>query len=224
MAVSRRVRGGLLGAAVAGSLVLGATGCAGGADEPATGADEAVAAGRLCGGKAVSTGAGEALEVITGSSEFAASGERSTVAHAAQELADRFASSATATGDVCRVHTADGTSGDELRITWRLSGSAPVDDPAEKFTVLKMGERALTAPDGAFLRFGCRGGKLPGSGPAHIDIGVERGGMPTDPEGDPGALRDAYATVAHSFSLAMAKALGCEDDGGLEARPALDPA
>ncbi|MFI8269826.1 MULTISPECIES: hypothetical protein [Streptomyces] len=40
---------------------------------------------------------------------------------------------------------------------------------------------------------------------------------------DPEELKDAYATVAHSFALALAKELRCENDGGLEPRPALDP-
>ena len=48
--------------------------------------------------------------------------------------------------------------------------------------------------------------------------------MPTEPEGDPDVLKDAYATVAHSLSLAVAMQLGCEDDGGLEDQPSLDPA
>ncbi|MFI2424329.1 hypothetical protein ACH5A7_09535 [Streptomyces sp. NPDC018955] len=48
--------------------------------------------------------------------------------------------------------------------------------------------------------------------------------MPTEPEGDVEALKDAYATVAHSFSPAMAEELRCERNGGLPARPALDPA
>ncbi|MEU4682858.1 hypothetical protein AB0G24_07030 [Streptomyces xinghaiensis] len=55
---------------------------------------------------------------------------------------------------------------------------------------------------------------------------VEPGGRPTEPEGDTEeleALEDAYATVAHSFSLAMAKELGCEDNGGLKAKPSLNP-
>lgn len=47
--------------------------------------------------------------------------------------------------------------------------------------------------------------------------------MPTDPEGAPDALKDAYATVAHSFSLAMAKELGCEDNAGLPETPDLTP-
>lgn len=47
---------------------------------------------------------------------------------------------------------------------------------------------------------------------------------PKEPEGDPQKLKDAYATVAHSFSPAMAKELGCESNGGLQARSSLDPA
>ncbi|MFJ6851310.1 hypothetical protein ACIQM3_12335 [Streptomyces sp. NPDC091271] len=221
MVISRRaVRGGFLGVAMAGSLILGGTGCGGGDDEAAKDTDTAVAGTQLCGGGAVSADAADALKVITGSSRFEASGAKSTVANAAGELSEGFTSSTTGDGDVCRIYAPD----DELRITWQLSGSSATDDPASKFTVLKMGERALTATDGAYLRFACRSGKLPGSEPAHIDIGVERGGMPTEPEGDPDALKDAYATVAHSFSLAMAKELGCENDGGLEAMPSLDPA
>lgn len=85
-----------------------------------------------------------------------------------------------------------------------------------------VGEQALAAPDAGVVRFACRSGKLPGSAPAHIRLGVERWSS-EDPEGDPEKLKDAYATVAHSFALAMAKELGCENDGGLEARPVLDP-
>ncbi|MEU4260350.1 hypothetical protein ACYCCF_10885 [Streptomyces argenteolus] len=220
MVVSRRVRGGFLGATMVSSLVLGTTGCGGGDDEPAKKPVVAVAGAELCGGDAVSADAAKSLEVITGASRFEGSGEEGTVSNAAKKIGEAFVSSSTGDGEVCRVYALD----EELRINWHLSGSAPVDGgPATKFTVLKMGERALTATDGSFLRFGCRSGELTGTEPAHIEIGVERGGMPTEPEGDPEALKDAYATVAHSFSLAMAKELGCEDDGGLEAQPSLDP-
>ncbi|MET9927737.1 MULTISPECIES: hypothetical protein [unclassified Streptomyces] len=168
-------------------------------------------------------GAAQALQVLMGSSRLEASGEKSTVARAAQDLSEGAGASGTGDGDVCRIYTPDGTAEAELRITWRRSGSVPPSDPAPKFTVLPMGERALTATDGAFLRFACRSGKLTGAGPAHVDIGVEPGGTPTTPEGDPDELKDAYATVAHSFALTMAGELGCEDDAGLESRPSLDP-
>ncbi|MGW9304077.1 hypothetical protein ACWHA3_25105 [Streptomyces cyaneofuscatus] len=225
MVINRRAaRGGCLAAAVAGSLVFGATGCVGGDEGSAKQSDTAVAGTRLCGGNAVTADAAEALEVITGVSRFEASAEKSTIAHAAQELSGGSGGAGTVDGDVCRIYTPVGTPEVELRITWLRSDGIPAGDPAPKFTVLPMGERALTATDGAVIRFACRSGKLTGSAPAHVDIGVERGGMPTEPEGDPDELKDAYATVAHSFSLAMAKELGCENDGGLEPRPSLDPA
>lgn len=53
----------------------------------------------------------------------------------------------------------------------------------------------------------------PSGGDAEGDIRV------TSPWGSAG---DACATVAHSFSPAMAKGLGCEDDGGVEADPSPD--
>lgn len=37
-----------------------------------------------------------------------------------------------------------------------------------------------------------------------------------------GSAGDACATVAHSFSPAMAKGLGCENDGEVEADPSPD--
>ncbi|GGY97006.1 hypothetical protein [Streptomyces nitrosporeus] len=224
--ISRRgARRGLLGTVVAGCLVLTAAGCGGegdAAERKTTG--RTVAAGQLCGGGAVSAEAAGALEAITGSDRFEATGEESTVAAAARALTGRGTSSAAGNGDVCRIHAPEGTPEDELRITWQLSDSALEATPAPKFTVLEMGERTLAAPDSAYITFACRSGKLPGADPDRIEIGVEHGGMPREPEGDTGALEDAHVAVAHSFALAMAKELGCGKDGGLPARPSLDPA
>lgn len=210
---------------MAGSLFLGATGCGGDGDEDETPKDYKVVAGtQLCGGDAVSADASKALKVITGSSRFEASAKMYTVAQAAADLVEAFPVS-TVTKDVCRVYTPTGTPDFELRITWNLEDGAPTGTSAPNFTVLKMGERAVAAADKAYIFFACQSDKLAGqSEGAHIVIGVERGGMPTEPEGDIEALKDAYATVAHSFSLAMAKELRCEKNGGLPARPVLDPA
>ncbi|MEU7048442.1 hypothetical protein [Streptomyces eurythermus] len=220
------VRGGLLAAAVVGSLFLGATGCGEDGDKDGVPKDYKVVAGtQLCGGGAVSADAAKALKVITGSSRFEASSKEYTVAQAATTLAAGPPSS-TMYNDACRVYTPIGTPRFELRITWRLADDAPTDGPAApKFTVLKMGEEALAAADKAYVRFACRSPRFyDPSEVAHIDIGVERWGMPKPPEGDVEALKDAYATVAHSFSLAMAKELRCEKNGGLPAKPVLDPA
>lgn len=226
---SRRGTRGLLCAAVAGSLVLAVAGCSGGDDgtgekEP----DTSVAAERLCGGNAVSTEAGKALQVIMDSARFEPSNEKTTVAAAARELGRTDNSHVNGNGDICRIYPPTDAPYKQLRVDWYLSGSAPDHDSAAKFTLLPMGERAGTAPDVAFVIFACHDGReLTGPTPRYITIMVEPGGKPVEPEGDAEelqALKDAYATVAHSFSLAMAKELGCEDNGGLKAKPTLTPA
>ncbi|WP_234312768.1 hypothetical protein [Streptomyces sp. NRRL F-5065] len=129
------------------------------------------------------------------------------------------------TKDVCRVYTPIGTPDFDLRITWNLVDGVPTGPPAPNFTELRMGEDTVTAADKAYVQFACRSEELLGSSSVgHIIVGVERWGMSEKPEGDVQELKDAYATVAHSFSLAMARELGCENDGGLPERPVLEPA
>ncbi|MEU6809336.1 hypothetical protein ABZ920_10050 [Streptomyces sp. NPDC046831] len=172
----------------------------------------------------MSADASKALKVITGSSRFEASAEEYTVAQAAVDIVEAFPVP-TVTEDVCRVYMPIGSPGFELRITWSLEDGAPKGRSAPEFTELKMGELAVAAADKAYVFFACRSDKLGGSlEEAHIAIGVRHWAMPTEPEGDIEALKDAYATVAHSVSLAMAKELRCENNGGLPARPVLDPA
>ncbi|MEU0101145.1 hypothetical protein [Streptomyces sp. NPDC006267] len=220
--IRRAVRDVLVAVTVVGSMALGAVGCTGGDEAPKEDA-KFVAGTLLCGGTAVSAEAAESLKVITGSSRFEKSGEKSTVAHAAKMLSQKFTSSITGDGDICQVFAVGAAQSDRLEVTWELTGSPPESEPAPKFTVLRMGERALTAADVGIVQFACRSEKVLGSLPAHVDVGVERW-SPKEPEGDPEKLKDAYATVAHSVSLAMAKELGCENNGGLGARPSLDPA
>ncbi|WP_234340477.1 hypothetical protein [Streptomyces sp. TP-A0875] len=222
------VRRGLLVTVVAGSVFLGATGCGGGGEvdgTPKTPKDYKVVAGtQLCGGRAVTAEASKTLKVITGSSRFEASAERYTVARAAADLVEEFPAS-TVTKDVCRVYTPIGTPDFDLRITWRLADGVPTEPPAPNFTELKMGEDAVAAADKAYVQFACRSEKLlSSSSVGHIVIGVQHWAVPTEPEGDVQELKDAYATVAHSFSLAMARELGCEKNGGLPERPVLEPA
>ncbi|MEW2169445.1 hypothetical protein AB0935_05730 [Streptomyces sp. NPDC007027] len=206
---------------IAGSLAVGAVGCTGGENADAahgrtTGPTE------LCGGVAASVEAGKALKAIMGSSRFERSGPKDTVAHASSSLSDANASPAVDDGDICLVYGNNSVPSDRLEVTWELLWGPLEGEPAAKFRVLPMGERALAVPDAGVVQFSCRSEKLPGSTPAHIDVGVERW-SPKDPEGDPERLKDAYATVAHSFALAMARELRCENDGGLDPRPALDP-
>lgn len=196
---------------------LGGTGCGGDGDEEA--ADKALAGTQLCGGDAVSAQASKALKVITVSSRFGTTAEKSTVARAAMDLVEAFPFATGGRDDVCRIYTADDAPfRDPSHLG--LDGGPPTGTPAPDFTVLDMGERTLAAANRASIRFACRSDRFPRStNAAHVAIGVERWGMPTEPEGDIEALKDADATVAHSFSLAMAKELRYEKNGGLPARP-----
>jgi len=214
---------------MAGSLFLGATGCGGDGDDDGLPKDYKVVVGtQLCGGKAVSADASRALKAITGSSRYEASAKKYTIAQAAADLVWAFPSP-TGRKDVCRVYMPIGAPDYDLRITWDLMDSAPTrpslkGTSAAKYTVLKMGELAMAAADKAYIYFACQSDRFSSTAGTHIVIGVERWMMPKPPEGNIKALKDAYATVAHSFSLAMAKELRCEKNGGLPERPVLDPA
>ncbi|MFH9402502.1 hypothetical protein ACH4JS_22460 [Streptomyces sp. NPDC017638] len=207
---------------MAGSLFLGATGCGGDGDDDHLPDNYKVVAGtRLCGGEAVSADAAKALKVITGSSRFEASAKEYSVAQSAADLGEGFLDH----GDLCRVYMPVGTPDFQLRITWQLEGGAPTGTPDPEFTVLKMGERTVAAENNAHVFFACRSPRLSEvGGPAHISVSVRRWSMPKPPEADIKALKNAYATVAHSFALAMAKELRCEKNGGLPAKPVLVPA
>ncbi|MDX3584887.1 hypothetical protein [Streptomyces europaeiscabiei] len=210
---------------MAGSLLLGATGCGEDGDDDGLPKNYKVVAGaQLCGGKAISADASKALTVITGSSRFEASADEYTVAQAATDLADAFPGPTT-TEDICRVFMPIDTPDFDLRITWNLEDGPPTGPSASKFTELKMGELSVAAADEAIVFFACQSPKFynPKSS-AHIVIDVQHWATHTEPDDNVEALKDAYATVAHSVSLAMAKELRCEKNGGLPAKPVLDPA
>ncbi|MGW6308088.1 hypothetical protein ACWFRQ_31875 [Streptomyces niveus] len=206
---------------MAGSLTFLAGGCGDSDDGKAV--DDYVTADKLCGGGAVTKDAAKALEVITGATRFAASGKYSTVADAAEELTREAVPAASGRGDICRLYPEAPV--DELRVTWDLSNMPRSGGPAApKFTILPLGERAGAAHDTAYVTFPCSHKEHPLAGPDYISVWVSATGMPTEPEGDVRPQKNAYATLAHSFALAMARELGCEDNGGLKAKPSLIPA
>ncbi|MFE3116596.1 hypothetical protein [Streptomyces niveus] len=210
----------LLFGAVAGALAFLATGCSDDADgKPA---DVSVTADKLCGGGVVTEDGAKALEVITGETRFAASGKYSTVADAAEELTRETMSSAYERGDICRIYPDAPVN--ELRIRWELDNVIREGPPHPQFTVLPMGEEAGAARDKAYVTFTCGQKDQPDSSPDHISAWAQATGRPTEPEGDVRPLKNAYATLAHSFALALAKELGCEDNGGLKPEPSLVPA
>ncbi|MFE3586153.1 hypothetical protein ACFXOY_01380 [Streptomyces niveus] len=210
----------ILCAAVAGALALLASGCS---DDPdGKPADVSVTADKLCGGGVVTKDAAKAIELITRETRFIASGENSTVTDAAEELTREAITSTNERGDICRIYPYAPV--DELRMRWVLMSNAPTGTPDPKFTRLPMGERAGAAHDTAYVTFACGHKNQPDSSPDYISAWAEATGRPTEPEGDERPLKNAYATLAHSFALAMAKELNCDDNGGLKPEPSLIPA
>lgn len=220
MITHRSLRSGFLALPMAGMLLLSATGCSD--DDGAPSPNEKPVAGtKVCGGNAVSPEASRALKVITGTSRFAASSEKSSIAKAATNIIDSYPD-IVSLEDICRIFTAPGEREFQLRITWDMDQSPPKGDFGSKFTVLKMGEQTVASSDSAYVEFACRGARLPDSlGLSYLEIGVKRWLFSAESEADPEALKYAYATVAHSVALALAKELRCEKNGGLPERPVL---
>jgi hypothetical protein len=217
---TRTVRGALAACV----LALAVTGCGSGDGGSAAPTPGFVArAEQLCGGSAVSKDAAEALRVITGSGRFEPSDKQTTVAAAVVDLLAADAPQGRASGDICRIYPPDDSDVGELRVRWEMWDTAPEGRAASKFTPFPMGEQAGGAVNEGYVSFACRGASAPTPTSEHFTASVENQARSYEPKGDPKQLKRAYATVAHSFARALAKELGCDDDGGLKRRPALDP-
>ncbi|MFE4916614.1 hypothetical protein ACFRCX_34515 [Streptomyces sp. NPDC056652] len=89
----------------------------------------------------------------------------------------------------------------------------------------RLGKRALAGFDSSTLYFECVSSQMDGSDelPARINARSRLSG----PEGweveDTRATREAHLTVLHAAALAVAKELGCENDGGLPEKVVLEP-
>ncbi|MEV8344696.1 hypothetical protein AB0P49_25100 [Streptomyces niveus] len=218
---TRRRTYGRFCATLAGSLMLAVGGCSGDDDNKAP--DVSMAPDKLCGGGAVTKGGAEALEVITGATRFEDSGKELTVAAAAEELTRTAVSTTQGKGDICRIYPDIGDYNDGLEVTWRISGTVGAGLDDEKFTPLPMGQVASAAYDSAYITFTCGHKDRPNTSPDHVSTSIEAA-RSSAPDGDERSLKNAYATLAHSFALSMAKELKCDDNAGLKPEPSLIPA
>ncbi|MEU9338255.1 hypothetical protein AB0D49_34755 [Streptomyces sp. NPDC048290] len=208
--------------AVAVSLALAVAGCSDDGVEP----EPLVRAQQLCGGTAISPAVAKSLQAIMGVDQFEASDDDYTIPRAVEDLRLTGRTDGAGNEDICRIYTPLQAKTEPLRIRWWLMDRTANKDEnvAPQFTKLSMGDLSGTSPDAAFISFDCHDNNSPlTSVPYHMRVFVQTTGAPVEPEGDPKALEDAYAALAHSFALAMAKELRCTDDGGLEAQPSLTP-
>src|SRR5690606_14130556 len=156
---------GVLALALVGSVFCGVMGCdeGGGADAtPSTPKDYKIVAGdQLCGGKAVSVEASKALRVISGASRFEASGDKYTIAQAAEKRVEAVPVPTIGKQEICRVYTRCGTPEFGLRIFWGLLHGSPKGAPEARYDMpLKLAQDSITAAGKAFIWFGCRSDRM----------------------------------------------------------------
>ncbi|MFF2066491.1 hypothetical protein ACFVWZ_32595 [Streptomyces sp. NPDC058200] len=86
----------------------------------------------------------------------------------------------------------------------------------------QLGKRALAGFDGSRLYFECVSPQMNGSGkqPARVYAGMSLDDREVE---DTQALREANLTALHAASLALAKELKCENNGGLPEKAVLRP-
>lgn len=206
---------------VAVSIALVVSGCR---DDGVSDASEpSPAVERLCGDASVSAQTREAVEVITGSNRKDVRELGPTVADVAKEVDARRQSTTRAFGEGCYIYAVGSADAERLKVSWYLTPK-PATEPSPDFTMLRMGERAGAASDEGYVVFACADDSgSPDASPDYVGVRVDSRFGSRESEPDPKALRNAHATVAHSFALAMAKGLGCVDHAGLPAEPVLIP-
>lgn len=207
-------------ASVSTVLALGLllAGCGSGGEEPAQAAQQ-------CDGT-LSPAAVGALESVLGTKEFrsAGTGLEPTV----KVLIEDQAREGRPPGHpaMCEVGT-DADSRLGVTIGFRLYEDADLHDDGTQRTdagryLYAMGRETSTDNKTARVFLGCSSPRLKGSetDPAPLEgmLTFEKPAKGAYPDNTP-ATREAYLTVLHSVTLAVAKELGCENDAGLGDKP-----
>ncbi|MGW2116944.1 hypothetical protein [Streptomyces zhihengii] len=215
-----------LRAGFAATLAVVLAGCGGGDGGGGKASASSPAVERLCGEASVPAHAGEALELILDAKRVDIRDDASTLADAVEEADSSRPHTTIDGGQICALSSSPASGGERVSVFWALTAK-PKEALEPKFTVLPMGEQAGAAWDSARLTFGCADdGDAPGASPDHVTVSVRTETDYIEPSEKTKvlALKNAYATVAHTFALAMARAMGCRDDAGLPAEPVLKPA
>ncbi|MFJ2675275.1 hypothetical protein [Streptomyces sp. NPDC087525] len=98
-------------------------------------------------------------------------------------------------------------------------------DHAEDQRLYRLGKRALAGSERSYLYFECVSPQIDGSDeqPARIDAVSRLANVGSWEVEDTRATREAHLTVLHAAALAVAKELGCENNGGLPEKVVLEP-
>ncbi|QNP63408.1 hypothetical protein [Streptomyces genisteinicus] len=205
------------------SLLFVIAGCHdGGERRDVNQSEPAPTAGQLCGDDLVLAKTSAALEVITGGKREDIVDDGATLAGAARDIKVRRNSVLSDIGDVCHIAVPSAPRVRRLNVFWQLLPKNS-DEPAPKYTTLRMGEGAGAAWDEAYVTFLCSASTAPHVSPAYVSVYVESRGFSTEPRDDVKNLSNAHLTVAHAFSLAIAKEVGCAEEARIPAEPVLIP-
>ncbi|MEV6654125.1 hypothetical protein [Streptomyces sp. NPDC051219] len=149
------------------------------------------------------------------------------MAAAAEKLASDYAgwngSAAPDELDLCSVYKGeDGLSDARIRVGLDDGKFIDSDDHAPTLHPYAMGRKALAGARRSYLHFECVSPRMDGSDKKPALIRGEMFNRNVPEEGSV-ALREASLVALHSAALALAKELGCKDNGSLAEKATLKP-
>ncbi|MBT2480985.1 hypothetical protein [Streptomyces sp. ISL-94] len=201
---------------------MGATllvGCGGDDDEPSGPAE--LSAAEVCPGGMLGPDAVRGLEKVTEATVFAPpeNGENPGVTWVAGVLARGYAKAGGSLGgQACRATPLDEKNRRKVSVTFEIQSELQrTGENSESgkghYWEYDLGRNALAISRQAQLFFDCASSKLAGPDkavPVAASVSVANGSEANELE-----LREANLAIVHSAALAMAKELGCKDNGGL---------
>lgn len=206
---------------LSGLLVIGVlvSACSGG-EEPDPGPSEVFAA-EVCSEGLLSPDAVRALELLTGgATPFKPPKNVGDVAWVAGVLERGYAKiGASLGGTVCRATPDERMNYHDLSVSFEIEHeSTRTGEHTESgkgyYWEYDLGRNALVLPDNGRLYFDCASDRLAGPDKAvPIKASVSLREAPTNV--DPRALREANLTILHSAARALAKEMGCKNNGNL---------
>ncbi|MFF2195184.1 hypothetical protein [Streptomyces sp. NPDC058157] len=216
-----RHRAAAAGCAAAVALLAG---CGGSGAAPGPAQPTVLSGAGVCPGGILNPGAVRGIETVTGATRFQPpeEGRGAGVQWVAGVLVRGYATAgASLGGEACLAVPVDGAGRRRLSLGFAIqSEEQRVGEHSESgrghYWEYDLGRSALAISRQAKLFFDCASARLAGLAravPVETIVSVSDGS-----EGDQPALREANLTVAHSAALAMARELGCKDDGGLPER------
>ncbi|MEV6687026.1 hypothetical protein AB0N28_17040 [Streptomyces sp. NPDC051130] len=194
------------------------SGC--GVEEPAPGPSEVFAAD-VCSEGLLNQDAVHALELLTGSgTPFTPPKDVGDVAWVAGVLERGYAKNrASPGGEVCHAYPVDRRKARDLSVSFEIEHELTrMDEQTESgkgyYWEYDLGRNAFADAKQARLFFDCASDRLSGPDQAvPIAANVITVGSPNNTE--PRALREANLTIVHSAARALAKEMGCKNNGNL---------